>query len=283
MITKQCPICGKPFQTSNLQKLTCCYMCARRHEALTRGDIGICLICGKKFFQVKIRNEKQRTCSLVCGAKLRFLNETQEQKKQRSSKLPPILMNCATCGKQFENTNRIHTRQFCSRACSSKSRAGINKGWIPGPEWREKASKRMKQSNPMVDPENREKASAKLRGETFSGIRGGNGQLTPQQTALATALGWEMEVAISSGNPKWPVLVVDIGNLELKIAIEVDGGSHHATKQKNRDRMKTEMLNAIDWFLIRFWNLEVDNDLEKCVSSVLNLCQARKNMFTTWK
>jgi hypothetical protein len=139
----------------------------------------------------------------------------------------------------------------------------------------------MKQSNPMVVPEHREKASAKLRGRTFSGIRGGNGQLTSQQTTLASALGWEMEVTIPSGNPKWPVLVVDIGNLDLKIAVEVDGYSHRTAKQKNRDQMKTEMLKAIDWFLIRFWNSEVDNDLEKCVSSVLNLCQARKSTFTT--
>lgn len=281
MLTKQCPICGKSFQTTNPQKLTCRYICATRHEALMRGDIGKCPVCGKEFIQIKIRNEKQRTCSKVCGSKLRFQKETKKQKELRCPKLPPLVMNCVRCGKPFVNVKRNKTRLFCSRSCATKTRRGQNKGWIPGPEWREKASKRMKASNPMANPVNREKATTKMRGRTFSGIRGGNGQLTPQQITLATALGWEMEVAIPSGNPKWTTLVVDIGNPDLKIAVEVDGYSHRTTKQKNRDQMKAEMLKTIGWLLIRFWNSQVDNDLEKCVSSVLNLCQARKITFTT--
>ena len=283
MITKQCLMCGITFQALSSQKLTCRPTCAKRYEALMRGDVGPCPVCGKEFIQMQIRNEKQRTCSRNCGAILRALTETTIQKQRRGHRKPPIIMKCAQCGKEFVNTMRQKSRKYCSRSCQGKARGKMNKGWIPSQEWREKVSERMKKHNPMENPANVEKAAAQKRGRSFAGDRGGNGQLTPQQIALANALGWEMEVAIPTKNPSWPVLIVDIGHQGLKIAVEVDGGSHLTKKQKNRDRKKAEMLTQQGWLLIRFWNSQVDNDLEKCVSLVLSMCQARNNTSTTLK
>jgi hypothetical protein len=283
MITKQCLMCGSTFQTSNPKRLTCRPTCAARHEALMRGDVGSCPICGKEFIQIKIRNEKQKTCSMSCGAKLRALTETSAEKQRRGPHKPPILMNCILCGKEFINYSRQKSRKYCSRVCTSRAGGLMNKGWVPDLEWRKKASERMKSSNPMENPDIIEKAAAKKRGRSFAGDRGGNGQLTPQQIALANALGWEMEVSIPTKNPSWTALVVDIGNRDLKIAIEVDGGSHLSKKQKNRDRKKAELLTQQGWSLVRFWNSEIDKDLEKCALSVLKMCQARNNTFTTSK
>jgi hypothetical protein len=133
-------------------------------------------------------------------------------------------------------------------------------------------SKRMKENNPMCDPETRERASAALRGRKFSGQRGGNGQITPQQCALAERLGWEMEYPIPTGVSNWPAAVVDIANPDSKIAVEVDGGSHQTKKQKNRDRRKERMLKKVGWTVLRFWNSQVDENIEEVLAAIAQFC-----------
>lgn len=93
-----------------------------------------------------------------------------------------------------------------------------------------------------------------LRGRHFSGQQGGNGQVTPQQTALAAALGegWEIKFPISNHHTNWKVLVEDIGHPRYKIAVEVDGGSHRSKKQKTRYMLKSDYLRVQGWQVIRF-------------------------------
>jgi hypothetical protein len=126
------------------------------------------------------------------------------------------------------------------------------------------------------DPDVRARMAATLRGRTFSGRRGGNGQLTREQETLATALGWPMEYGIPTGVPGWPCARVDLTHPALLIAIEVDGASHHTRKQRNRDRRKEGMLTAAGWIVLRFWNAEVASALDRVVAGVLRVVATRR-------
>lgn len=72
-------------------------------------------------------------------------------------------------------------------------------------------------------PAIRQKISATLKGRAFSGRRGGNGTLTPEQVTLQRALGWAVEYPITTGDPSWPWASVELANPALKIAVECDG------------------------------------------------------------
>ena len=114
----------------------------------------------------------------------------------------------------------------------------------------------------------RAKSATTTRGRTFCGERGGNGQLTEAQRLLHNALGWPMEYPIRTGNPSWPVAVVDLAEPELKIAIECDGRSHYSRKQRNRDTRKTAMLAALGWTVLRFWNSQITGDLVAVLDTI---------------
>jgi hypothetical protein len=141
------------------------------------------------------------------------------------------------------------------------------------PRQRAAASARMRRLN--ADPVIRAKASAAKRGRTFPGVRGGNGCLTPQQQALHRVLGWPVEYSIPTGHRSWPCARVDLAEPALMIAVELDGGSHRSVKQRNRDRRKTEMLSALGWTVVRFWNSEIDRALAGVVSQLRAAARAR--------
>jgi len=273
MYIRICPICNTTFETDHPRKEACSPSCARRLPAYKRGEKVTCPVCGKPFFPPHRLDRPQRACSPSCGAILRARNETPEQKQLRSNPLPPLIFTCRVCGKTFTDPKRKKSREYCSRRCVAIGTAGGNRGWVPDTTWREQASARMRARNPSRNPEAREKMTATLRGRTFAGTRGGNGQLTPQQEALLQALveGWVTELGIGNHATNWKVLVVDIGHPDWKIAIEVDGHSHQTKKQKTRDALKERYLSELGWKLIRFWNSEVDRDILGCVERVLAL------------
>jgi very-short-patch-repair endonuclease/endogenous inhibitor of DNA gyrase (YacG/DUF329 family) len=276
MYIRICPICNTTFETEHSRKEACSPACARRLFAYKRGESIACPVCGKQFFPARRSDRPQRACSPSCGAILRARKETPEQKRNRGSPLPPLIFTCRACGKTFTDKKRKKDREYCSRRCTALGTVGANRGWVPDADWREQASARMRVRNPSKDPETRDKMNASLRGRTFPGARGGNGQHTPQQKALLQALGegWISELGIGNHATNWKVLVVDIGHPDWKIAIEVDGHSHQTKKQKNRDALKEKYLLELGWTLIRLWNSEVDRDVWGCVERVLALHQS---------
>ena len=81
------------------------------------------------------------------------------------------------------------------------------------------------------------------------------------QLALLHALGdgWEAELAIKTHaghlNGVYPnCYKVDIGNSELMIAIEIDGGSHSSLERKTQDEKKHSFLKALGWSVYRVSN-----------------------------
>ena len=138
-------------------------------------------------------------------------------------------------------------------------------------------------SNGMHNPKVRELVSTKLRAMGWKPpVRGGNGKgPTTTQLALAAALGWDMEVAIPTKQPRsegvYPSCYkVDIGNNTLKVAIEVDGNSHNVLKRKAQDVKKDEFLRSIGWTVLRFTNKQVAGHLEDCVQTVLSIISKLK-------
>jgi len=57
--------------------------------------------------------------------------------------------------------------------------------------------------------------------------------------------------------------IVDFYCNESKLAIELDGNFHTETEAKEYDKSRTALLNEIGITVLRFWNSEVINDLEK--------------------
>lgn len=70
----------------------------------------------------------------------------------------------------------------------------------------------------------------------------------------------------SDGNPTHYSL--DVANEALKIAVEVDGGSHVALAVRARDKRKDEFLRSRGWKVFRFTNRQVEEDLAACVRIV---------------
>jgi hypothetical protein len=142
------------------------------------------------------------------------------------------------------------------------------------------ASARMKTNNPNQTLEWKRKMSKIMSGRTFL-ARGGNGKLTPQQEAVANALGLPMEYAIPTRAVKGQFkslpscYKVDIADPARRLAIEIDGSTHRTKKWKFLDKRKTEVLNALGWSVLRFSNQKVDSDLEDVLREIRE--------FTAWK
>jgi hypothetical protein len=136
----------------------------------------------------------------------------------------------------------------------------------------------MKDHHPTSKPGVSEKISNSLKGRTFLS-RGGNGAITKQQLALQSLL------RLGDESLEYPILTapvaggfvslppaykVDIGIPEIKLAIEVDGRSHIAKRQRWIDHRKTEVLRALGWSVIRFWNREIDDDPRGVIKKIIS-------------
>lgn len=101
--------------------------------------------------------------------------------------------------------------------------------------------------------------------------------LTVPQTLLASRLGWPTEVPIKTNMKRglgYPnCYKVDIGNPELKIAIEVDGGSHSTIINRARDVKRDALLNGLGWTVLRFKNRVVMESIEDVLSTILKLSE----------
>jgi hypothetical protein len=148
---------------------------------------------------------------------------------------------------------------------------------------RKHASARMVANNPMHSAETRAAVSASLRRVGHRppiADKGGNGTgPTAPQALLANRLGWPMEVPIRTGMKRgsgYPgCYKVDIGNPEMKIAIEVDGGSHATIINRARDVKRDALLSGLGWTVLRFKNRAVMDSIEDAQGECGHLCVRR--------
>lgn len=227
-----------------------------------------------------------------CG-KLRiasFPRLCRECHQAEQRKLLAIQTSCALCGipvtltskrqkDQFRESRLAycspeHMREYCRRL-SSDTMARTNRKY---------ASKRMKERNPMSNPEIRARAKAtKLaQGNWKPPVQGGNGRETPRpQAMLAEALGWPVEFVVctkmrrGSGYPYHYKL--DIADPEHMISIEVDGASHNSPTRRTLDEKKDAFLAGLGWIVLRFSNREVTEHLEACVQTVQSTISKSSN------
>lgn len=154
---------------------------------------------------------------------------------------------CQGCGCMIIKPNRsrknLAKTRFCSQSCWAKHENVMRSSVV-----REKVSQTLK------------KIGHKPR------IRGGNGQLTEIQKNFLKALGkgWETEVAIPTKCPRsahlYPTCYkVDLGNKQLKLAIELDGYSHSAIIKKAQDKKKDQFLQSVGWKVLRLKNQEAES------------------------
>ena len=61
--------------------------------------------------------------------------------------------------------------------------------------------------------------------------------------------------------PMYPY-IVDFICREKKIIIEIDGGQHNQLKDIEYDLNRTKFLNSKGYKVIRFWNSDIDNNIE---------------------
>src|SRR5579859_1877288 len=192
---------------------------------------------------------------------------------------------CPQCGTTFIATSKKRSQRFCKPACASShpyrratASRNMRKNLLdPGSLLRQSVLARMKTQNPSQRDDVRQKISLRLKGRPLHIERGGNGREMPKpQSLLLMRLGpsWAAEYAL--GVPldlreenNWPrCCLLDLANLEHKLAVECDGLSHNAHKARERDSRKAAILNSLGWQLLRFTNLEILTNTSKVLDEI---------------
>jgi hypothetical protein len=150
--------------------------------------------------------------------------------------------------------------------------AGKSRKGVPNP----KVSRYMTENNPMRNPDTRAKVSATLQAIGHRPkVRGGNGHgLTVPQQKLLDALpaGWVAEHVVPVGPPTRggppSHYKIDLAYPALKVAVEVDGGSHGALSRQEQDKRKGTWLSSHGWLVYRFSNQEVLSSTSSVIAQI---------------
>lgn len=142
---------------------------------------------------------------------------------------------------RWEMEHTFKKRRFCGKSCARKS------------------------ENPMHDAAAREKMKTSLKriGHQPS-QRGGNGRPMPQaQAVLLELLGpaWHPEFVVRTGAKRGEGIPycykIDIADPVLRVAVEIDGGSHAGLERKEQDERKDAFLRQSGWRVLRLRNADV--------------------------
>lgn len=197
------------------------------------------------------------------------------------------MMPCHICGVEVRGSgaemydSRKRGRAYCSaeHAAEHHRRASVESGKKLGLRFAALSSDRMRKRNPMRDPKVRAKASATLRAIGHKPpIRGGNGTgATIAQVKIREALGseWEIEFTIGTGKGARALGLpghykVDVALPRLKIAVEIDGGSHCSIARRKADERRDAYLAGLGWRTFRFSNREAMERTAACAVTVLS-------------
>jgi hypothetical protein len=89
-----------------------------------------------------------------------------------------------------------------------------------------------------------------------------------EQQTLADATGYTLEHPVTTGIPSWRCARLDLAQVELLIAVEVDGKTHTSALQRSRDSRKEVILSNLGWTVLRFTNEEINSDLQAVLQTI---------------
>lgn len=67
--------------------------------------------------------------------------------------------------------------------------------------------------------------------------------------------------------------IVDFVCREKKLVIEIDGGQHNIIETISKDNQRSEFIKQRGFKIIRFWNTEIDNNIEGVYQTIINNLQ----------
>lgn len=307
--TRTCAQCRAKFTTRPRKKASiyCSKRCGVRacqarkkyRRGTTHRD---CVQCGKAFETGKKGKSTARFCSLRCASTHNNGRpERREQVRVQMSRpwsvervarerlrRPDVTITCCACGKSWQRRSqgKKHNAQKYCLACSrAKGMRAAYRYW-KGRHNPHAAARMRGPKNPMHNPEYVEKMRLKMVGRTFL-ARGGNSKITPQQERVATFFQAPVEFAVPTKSVRGqfpslpPCYKVDVGFPDVRLAVEIDGNSHKLKKWKFLDHRKTAVLNALGWCVLRFWNQEVDEDIDQVVATITSTILKLKTSTTT--
>jgi hypothetical protein len=197
-----------------------------------------------------------------------------------------LLKNCKTCNREYV---AVSSRKYCSKDCYVKAHTKTFVCEVCGSEFARYVHKSTtykacgkvcggkiaySKHDGLTRPETLEKSRLACKNNKPS-IQGGNGRGTtvPQDILLSALVnGWEAEYIVTLGSYKttgYPNhYKIDIANPKLKIAVEVDGGSHNTFLRQAQDKKKEEKLIEMGWTVLRFKNREVIENHFKCLDEI---------------
>jgi len=222
-----------------------------------------CAECGKT---VQARSKRK-----LCGPECRLVRLERRRKK--------VTLPCTWCGASVLLTGRnglslaSRGRAYCCAEHKTLELARISSITMARTN-RKYASARMIARNPMRRPEVRAQVSKTLVAMGWGPIqRGGNGRPpTKAELLISAALGWQTNVIVPTRVPRgngYPThYKIDVGDPDLKIAIECDGLSHNSLSRRAQDRKKEAFLRELGWTVLRFSNQAATDRLADCVRKV---------------
>jgi len=235
-----------------------------------------CEWCGRTFLTPTKGKATTRFCSKSHAAI--SSNSRPEVKEKIARKLQKIWpdKNCEICGQDYKIKTQkdYRRRRFCGTKCSAvwrmqqpeirakiyndvvrqKVAQGNRRSFVQHPERRLALSRRMKEHNPLQDPEVKAKADAARRARPFPSEHGGNGRVSPTEQIMQKWTGWKTGAIGVTGIPKWKNLKMDLIEWEARLAVELDGASHLTKQQKERDCRKETILRHMKWNFVRIPN-----------------------------
>lgn len=221
-----------------------------------------CVACGVAF----VPRSRGGYGPPICGPECRA--------KRRAERTHTVVTTCRHCPNVVVLRGSVAGKApYCSDECKRERIRAIASATLSKLN-REHASARMTARNPMHRGDARERMVATLRKIGHKPpTQGGNGHPTPEpQRRLAEALGWPVEVVVTTGLDRAEGFPrhykLDIASADRRVAVEVDGGSHCSTARREQDARKDAFLASRGWRVLRFTNEEVLADVERCAEIV---------------
>jgi very-short-patch-repair endonuclease len=100
---------------------------------------------------------------------------------------------------------------------------------------------------------------------------------TPQETKMWNILR-NQQIKGMKFRRQYPIgnYIVDFVCKEIKLVIEIDGGQHNFEKNIIEDDIRTNYLKLKGYNIIRFWNNDVDNNIDGVYEKIVEIIEKIK-------